>query len=175
MFGLQKPHSFAEVAQLLDETQEPVDWGGLRAQSYKLNQQEGQFDLTLEIYEASKSYCGVIKYDRNLLADAAAERLGRHFVELLQGVVADPNRPLNAYEFAPLEERAQLEAWSSGPLLPVPERLRFDECFAAAVAKQPDSTALILGDHAGPTPNWIVGPALWPVGSGTWACNPATM
>jgi amino acid adenylation domain-containing protein len=147
MFGLQNAHSFGEVKQLLGGAEESIDWGGLRAQSYELDQQEGQFDLTLEMHEGSKSFNGLLKYDRNLLADAAAERLAKHFVELLKGVVANPHRPLSDYELAPLEEREQLTAWSSGPSLPTPTRLRFDECFADVVARTPDATALVLEDR----------------------------
>jgi|GEM_PF-628416 len=145
MFGLQKPQGATEVGQLFEDAEETIEWGGLKAQAYQLDQQEGQFDLTFEVYDSPKLFSALIKYDRKLLSDDAARRLGHHFIQLLRSVIANPSRPIADYEYISPVEREQLSAWSFGTSMPPPAWLRYDECFDAAVAHHPESTAMSFG------------------------------
>lgn len=144
VFGIQKAHAFAEVAQLIDDGGE-VDWGGLRVCRYPLAQQEGQFDLSLELEEGSQGFECVLKYDRNLLSPEAAARFLRHYRGLLAGVAADPHRPLDRYPLADTEERQTLDRWSRGDDLPPPRHQTYDLVFADTVAAHAGRTALVHG------------------------------
>ena len=58
MFGVQKPQQFSEVMRLFNEDAESIDWGGLEVHPFHLNQQEGQFDLTMDLFETTDSFWG---------------------------------------------------------------------------------------------------------------------
>lgn len=148
VFGWQKSHAFSEVAHLLDANGETVAWGGMRAQSFPLKQQEGQFDLTFEVHEGAKSLGCVLKYDRNLLSDTAAERLLQHYIQLLQKIVADPTLPIESYQFVDPAEKSELLSQSQGEALPPVVSQRFDTIWHQSVKSHSDSTALIFEDSS---------------------------
>ncbi len=151
MFGMQKPHAFAEVSQLLECDEQCIEWGSLKARAYQMHQQEGQFDLTVELYEGSKSYSCILKYDRNLLSDAAAERCLQHYVMLLRGIVADPHLPVDSYTILTDDEAQQIAAWSRGPALvaaQAPREERMDRLFEQNASKFGLRTALLFEDES---------------------------
>jgi amino acid adenylation domain-containing protein len=148
VFGWQKSHAFSEVAHLLDASGETVAWGSMRAQSYPLKQQEGQFDLTFEVHEGAKSLGCVLKYDRNLIADDAADRLLNHYIELLSAVVADPTLPIDQYQFVGSKEQAGLMECSRGDDLPTVDSTRLDDIWRRSVETHPQARALIFEDHS---------------------------
>ena len=114
VFGLQKPHAFAEISALMSGNAPAIKWGSLVAQAYPLRQQEGQFDLTMELYEGTDSFNCVLKYDRNLLSDEAAKRFTSHYFNLLRAVIDNPYSDLSSYPLTSLEEQQQLLQWSRG-------------------------------------------------------------
>jgi len=142
VFGWQKSHAFSEVAHLLDADGETVDWGGMRAQSYPLTQQEGQFDLTLEVHEGAKSLGCVLKYDRNLMTDDAASRVLEQYIQLLDGITTDPQRSINHFDLHTPAEQLRLQQWSTGQPLAAPSRLRLDDIWSDTVQSHPHSLAL---------------------------------
>ncbi|HBJ36748.1 MAG TPA: hypothetical protein DDZ51_18730, partial [Planctomycetaceae bacterium] len=148
VFGWQKSHAFSEVAHLLDASGETVSWGSMRAQSYPLKQQEGQFDLTFEVHEGAKSLGCVVKYDRNLMSDAAADRLLNHYIELMKAVVADPTLLIDQYNFIDSIENDELISCSHGDELPVVTSKRMDDIWQASVDAYPQATALIFEDQS---------------------------
>lgn len=113
LFGLQKPQQFQEVVRLFDEDTGHIDWGGLDVHPFELNQQEGQFDLTLEMFETTDSFLCTLKYDVDLFRPETAEQIGRHFVQLAEAIVENPNRSLDDYEMTPEDERRRIASFGS--------------------------------------------------------------
>ena len=68
----------------------PTDFGGLELHPFPIEQQEGQFDLTMELSERGDRIGGSIKYSTDLFEAATAHQLAAHYVELLQAAVAAP-------------------------------------------------------------------------------------
>ena len=114
MFGLQKPQQFSQAARLFDADAGHADWGGLDVQPYDLPQQEGQFDLTLEMFEANDSFLGTLKYDTDLFRPETAARMAQHYLRLAESIVADPHRPLAEYELLPDSEQDLIRSFA-GP------------------------------------------------------------
>ena len=98
MFGVQKPQQFSEVMRLFNEEAEAIDWGGLEVHPFHLNQQEGQFDLTMDLLETTDSFWGALKYDPQLFDRETIERMARHFVHLAEGIAQDPGRAITDYD-----------------------------------------------------------------------------
>ncbi|MFI6024815.1 condensation domain-containing protein [Amycolatopsis magusensis] len=90
-----------------------IDYAGLRVSGFEVPQQEGQFDLTLELTRSAASVRGVLKYDTDLFDQGTIERLGRHFVALIRAAIADPDQPVSAFSLVDPDERARLLAFSN--------------------------------------------------------------
>src|SRR5207248_10767981 len=88
-----------------------------------------------------------ITYDPDLFDATTIERMVGHLQVLLDGIAAEPDRPLAELTLLTEDERHQvLVAWND-TALDVPAAT-FPELFEAQVARSPDATALVFGDHA---------------------------
>ncbi len=145
MFGVQKPQQFSEVMRLFDEDAEAIDWGGLEVHPFQLNQQEGQFDLTMDLFETTDSFWGALKYDPELFDRETVERMARHFVHLAEGIAQDPSRAITDYDLSPAEERFAIQAFcESGPRVAVSNE-RVHRLFEQQAARSPRQIALVCG------------------------------
>src|SRR5260370_5819770 len=84
-----------------------------------------------------------ITYDPKLFDAATIERMAGHLQVLLEGIAADPNRPLAELALLGEDERHRvLVEWNDTDLA-VP-RTTLPELFAEQVARTPDATALVV-------------------------------
>jgi amino acid adenylation domain-containing protein len=67
-----------------------AEFAGLWLEPFSIPQQEGQFELSLELAESEGVFHGAIKYDANLFAASAIRQLGNHYLTLLEAVVSSP-------------------------------------------------------------------------------------
>lgn len=111
---------------------------GLRATPLRVNRTTSQFDLTLLLKETPEGIEGAFEYSTDLFDAATVERMGRHFRNLLDAIVADPSAVLCDIDFlTPEERRAQgIQA------LPVIEAVDPVAEFEEAVRKHPDKPAI---------------------------------
>lgn len=115
-FDVQRLHSFGELAELFipGRSGAAVDFGGLSVQAYPMSQQEGQFDLSLQMIEVEDILPGSFKYNTDLFDAATIHRLVEHFKRLLAAISANPNQSLAAYPLVTDGERNQiLTEWNS--------------------------------------------------------------
>lgn len=141
MFGLQKPR-FGDAARLFNESSEAVDIGGWQVHPYDLKQQEGQFDLTLELFETEDSFLGLLKYDTELFSTETAERLSGQYVRLAESIVDSPNRPVSQYDLLTEEDRKQLTFFSAGKPLELSAHQTVLDAFAQQVSRHGHKTAI---------------------------------
>jgi acyl transferase domain-containing protein/acyl carrier protein len=78
-----------------DHPQGPFQLGGLSMEPFPLPQQEGQFELELEMAESDGALGGRFKYDADLFDRVSIARLARVFGALLEVLAAQPDRPLS--------------------------------------------------------------------------------
>lgn len=92
MFNLLSRQTLKDVIDLLYPFEKPpiVDFGGLKATSCPLNQQEGQFDLTLECIDYGDHMLGLLKYCTDLFSQKDAETFAEAFCAKLKTALADP-------------------------------------------------------------------------------------
>ena len=70
--------------------------GELEIRNFRIDYAFSQFDLSLHLYEQAEGYVGRFEYSTELFDGATVEKISADFMELLQAVVADPNRPVAA-------------------------------------------------------------------------------
>jgi amino acid adenylation domain-containing protein len=125
----------------------PRQWGALVLEPYGLQQQEGQFDLTLEVADLGDELCGRMIYNRDLFYPATVRRMVDSFLALLASIIAAPYQPLTELPMLSPAERRLLAEWS-GRLTGPPQDLRVQDLIAACVSADPDAEAVVFaGDR----------------------------
>lgn len=147
MFGLQKPHDFSEAMIALDDAEKSIDWGGLRASAFAFDQQEGQFDLTLEMYETASTFLGVLKYDTDLLDRESGQLLASRYEHLARQVVENPEQTVDDFDLLTIEDRRRLEMLTTLPPAEACFHSRLEEVFTRQAAKTPDAVAIVCEEE----------------------------
>jgi amino acid adenylation domain-containing protein len=147
VFGLQKPQQFSQASRLVDAEAGQADWGGLEVRHYDLPQQEGQFDLTLEVFDTNEAFLGTLKYDTDLFRPETAARMAQHYLRLAESIVEDPHRALTDYELLPDAEQELIRSFAMPPAVAVPADARVHRLFEAQVARAPDRLAAADDDQ----------------------------
>jgi condensation domain-containing protein len=91
-----------------------VDYAGIRLSAFDVPQQEGQFDLTLEVVRDQKSIRCALKYDTDLFDAATIRRLAEHYRLMIRAVAADPGQRVAGVPLVDDTERARLLAFATG-------------------------------------------------------------
>ncbi|MCJ7721509.1 condensation domain-containing protein, partial [Candidatus Bathyarchaeota archaeon] len=152
MFNLLNRQTLGEVADLLfrDKSralaEESIDFGDLKMKPFPMDQEEGQFDLTLEIINNNHSLTGLLKYSTDLFEEETIARMASHFEILLQSIVADPSRRL--YDLPLLqdsERRTLLQEWNQ-TAVDYTQEACLHTLIEKQVEKTPDVAAVIYKD-----------------------------
>jgi amino acid adenylation domain-containing protein len=116
-----------------------IDLPGLQLSGLGTTARTARYDLLLSAREHGDEIWGYLEYSTDLFDKPAAERMVGHFVALLEGAAADPQRRLSDLPMLSAAERAQLAA----PPVPVHCETRpLHRLFEAAVARNPHAVAL---------------------------------
>ncbi len=100
------------------------------------------FDLSVEVEERADGLSGRFVYDRGLFEPATIRQLARHWPLLLEGMVAQPERPVGQLELLAEPERRQLlEQWSAGGA--VPDGPTVEELIETRARTRPDAVAVV--------------------------------
>jgi amino acid adenylation domain-containing protein len=146
MFGLQKPHS-GDVAQLFNHEGGSVRMGDWQVFPFQLRQQEGQFDLTLEMFESGDSFLGLLKFDSEMFAAETAERMTAQYIQLADRISLDPSLPVSQYQLLGRRESERVVAFSNGDPLPESELTTAHEIVHRQAERTPTAVALVCGNR----------------------------
>ncbi|NEP55457.1 MAG: amino acid adenylation domain-containing protein [Symploca sp. SIO2G7] len=123
------------------------DWGGLRLEPFVIPQQEGQYDVTLDIMETTQSLFGIFRYNTNLFDATTMARIAGHFQNLLAAIVSNPQQQVGLLPLLSEREKQQLiYDWNT-------TQTEYDlsrclhQLFEAQVEKTPDAIALVFEDE----------------------------
>ncbi|MEU5018279.1 non-ribosomal peptide synthetase [Streptomyces angustmyceticus] len=118
---------------------------GLHSEALRTGMDGAQFDLTLVLQEAPDTFRGQLSYSTDLFERATAERMARHFQNLLARVVDAPKERLSALDMLSAADRHQLlKEWNgTGHPLPLDSVPALFEKQAAAT---PDAPAVVHED-----------------------------
>jgi aspartate racemase len=147
LFALQRPQMLADVVNLLsgDENQNTLDWGGLRLEPFDLAQQEGQFEISLELMETGQSIYALLKYQTDLFDAETIAGLSRHYCNLLEEIVDDSDRPVCDLPLADDDERRGVLATFNQTDTAYPREQTIHRLFEIRAERHPDHVALVFG------------------------------
>ncbi|UFH49859.1 non-ribosomal peptide synthase/polyketide synthase [Pseudomonas sp. KNUC1026] len=122
--------------------------GGLSIRGLGRDTHTAQLDLTLDVGESPEGFSASLIYATDLFDATTAQRLASHWLQLLEAVVAEPQRRLSAQSMLAVEEtRATFAAWN-----PQPASFEITQCIHQRITEQamlnPEAIAATLdGEH----------------------------
>ncbi|MFL9906608.1 MupA/Atu3671 family FMN-dependent luciferase-like monooxygenase [Paraburkholderia sp. RL17-337-BIB-A] len=142
----QKPQADNWLMDLLvhSAAQRRVNLGGMLLEPYQLAQQEGQFDITLEVMEYEGLVCA-LKYDRDLFEPATIERLAQHYRTLLESILEDAGKPIGELAILPAQELVALLADVHLTADDSQREQCMHQTYEARAARVPKEIALVCG------------------------------
>jgi amino acid adenylation domain-containing protein len=119
---------------------------GLSVKPIEIESEAAKFELTLSMRETREGLVGTFEYNTDLFDQASMTRMVRHFEQLLEGVVAEPEQRITDVAMLTEDERRQLLIeWNETTSSRTTDQL-LHHLFEAQAARTPDGIALIVGD-----------------------------
>ncbi|HYM62409.1 MAG TPA: amino acid adenylation domain-containing protein [Thermoanaerobaculia bacterium] len=147
-FVLQRFHRFQELSRVvLPGDDEPaIPFADLLLEPVALAQQDGQFDLNLEMKEDEKGrLAGAWKYSADLFEPLTIERMASNFETLLNEIIAHPERPVAELRLLTAGESAAMVVEGHGREVVLPQVASVCELFEAQVARRGSAVAVSCG------------------------------
>ena len=105
--------------------------------------QMGEFDLTLEILQTSKGWLAYFKFNGQLYHHDRINRLGNHYLNLLEGIVGDPGAPVYELPLMAAAERKRMLEGFNATGSSYPKHQTVHGLFMERAQAAPDRTALV--------------------------------
>jgi len=121
-----------------------LEFGGLSLEPFPIPQQEGQFDLSLEMAEGGESLFGAFKYNTDLFNFGTIARMADHFQLLLTGIVDNPEKRLSDLPLLRKTECHQLLVEFNDTQMDYPKDKCLNQLFEAQVEQTPDNVAIVF-------------------------------
>ena len=122
-----------------------LDFSGLQAELFEIERESANFDLTLSLTESAEGLTGSLEYSADLFEHSTIARMVEHFTVLLEGIIADSDRPIATLPLlSASERRQQLLEWNDTKT-EYPKDHCIHQLFEAQAERAPESTALVLG------------------------------
>jgi amino acid adenylation domain-containing protein len=144
VFVLQKFKQVAGLEDLITHTESDVraEFGGLVLEPFPIPQQEGQFDLSVELAEKDGVLRGVIKYNTDLFDVSAMRRLSSNYATLLGSIVASPETSVSRLPLLGTVEREEVVGGSNATDREYAREQTVIDLIREQVALRPDSKAV---------------------------------
>ncbi|RSZ60395.1 amino acid adenylation domain-containing protein [Massilia atriviolacea] len=135
MFGVQ-----------MSDAAEELDFDGLAATPLAFAQRGAKYELSLDVTVGRARTRARLEYNTRLFERASAQRLAACYLEVLQALVSDADRPLATLCLPDQAERARLQQW--GAIAHTwPDAAPVHRLIASWARRQPDASALVCGEE----------------------------
>ena len=121
----------------------PRKLGTLALEPVVTPQQEGQFDLSLDVFESNDALSFAMKYDVELFDSATIVRMARHFENLLASALDHPEQRVSALGLLDDQERQRVLVDWNDTARPYPRDKCVHQMFEEQAAKTPDAVAVV--------------------------------
>jgi amino acid adenylation domain-containing protein len=133
---------FQVMFVLHNATSQSLELPGISMETVNVHNGTSKFDILLTYREESERPAAVIEYNTDIFREATIERMLRHFKTLLEGILADPDRPISDLPIlSEAERRQQLVEWNQTQAAK-PAQRHIVEMFERQVEQNPDAIAV---------------------------------
>ncbi|WP_416466970.1 amino acid adenylation domain-containing protein [Pseudomonas sp. LFS044] len=109
--------------------------------------QRAKFALSLDVDYAPEAISGTVEYDPGQFSPETIERLGRYWLQVLDGLLQAPERPLAELTLLDAEEQRRVIAQWNPALTDYPAERCLHTCIEAQVARAPHAIAVVAGEQ----------------------------
>ncbi|WP_404939735.1 amino acid adenylation domain-containing protein [Pseudomonas sp. JDS08PS003] len=142
-FVYQKPHQSSELIRILSPREGvPIQHQGLHLESVPFAQQEGQFEIGLEMMDIDGQLAGALKFNADLFAAPTMARMRDSLLILLQHCVSQPGTPVWSLPVVAQQDLARSSTYLQGRQITVAP-LTTAQLFEQQVARHATQAALI--------------------------------
>ncbi|WP_445305063.1 amino acid adenylation domain-containing protein [Microcoleus sp. Pol12B4] len=120
---------------------------GLNLTLLDVENQTAKVDLTLYLEEKQEEISGQFEYSTDLFDAVTIRRMAGHFLTLLQGIAANPERRIEELPLLGEKERHQLLVEWNDTRADYPSDRCIHKLFEAQVARNPDAIAVVFEDQ----------------------------
>ena len=138
---------FQVTFQLNINSRKPLNFPGLRVEDVELEHPMSKFDLSLSMTDREESMSGRLIYNADLFEASTIERMVGHFQVMLEGIVANPDRPIRELPLLTEAEKHRLLVECNDTKTDYPNNKCIHEHFEAQVEKTPDAIAVVFEDQ----------------------------
>ncbi|WP_404824747.1 amino acid adenylation domain-containing protein [Pseudomonas tussilaginis] len=126
---------------------EPLTLPGLTVEALEWDAGTAQLDLTLETQDSGHGLSAALIYASDLFEHRSIERMARHWLNLLQGIVADPQATIAGLPLLDGEEQRQIVAQWNATAATYPLDTPVHRLIEQQVRATPDAPALCMGEQ----------------------------
>ncbi|MEH2435907.1 MAG: non-ribosomal peptide synthase/polyketide synthase [Nostoc sp.] len=120
---------------------------GLTVSSLPIKGTTSRFDLTLIMQNTLTGLVGVWEYNTDLFDASTIERMTGHFVNLLEGIIANPEERISQLPLLTQPEQQKLLVEWNDTQVNYPEDLCIHQLFEKQVDSTPDAVAVVFEDQ----------------------------
>ncbi|MFJ8579614.1 amino acid adenylation domain-containing protein [Micromonospora sp. NPDC093277] len=118
------------------------DVPGLRLEPVDVESATARFDLELQVFDRPDGLTGWFEYNTDLFEPATIERMSRHLAQLVENLLAEPDRPIDQVAMLGADEERDLRLRWNDTRRDWPQPVTVPQRFAARAAATPDAPAL---------------------------------
>ncbi|WP_268624671.1 non-ribosomal peptide synthetase [Paenibacillus alvei] len=138
---------FDTIFSLEHEQQSSFHIDGLRIIPYPHSHSVAKFDLTFHAEQNEEGILCGLGFATALYARETAGRMGEHFVQLIDAIIAEPNAKLMLLNMMSLQEREQVKLVFNDTITSYPREKTIQHLFEEQAEKSPDAIAVQFGEE----------------------------
>ena len=142
---LSRAPLFDVMLILQNQTDTGMRLGAMQIETFYQHSETSKVDLTFNFSEGPAGLGLALEYNTDLFTDERIERMGAQWGTLVEGILADVDRPLGELPFIPEAESIQLAQFNDTEK-DYPAERSFADCWHDAAARFRDKTAFIAGE-----------------------------
>ena len=138
---------FQVMFALQNAPQEALTLRGLEVSREVLPSSSTRFDLELHLRAQGEGWSGLLVYSRDLFEKATIEGMGRHYVELLEGMLEEPERAVSLVPIMPESERQRIVVEWNARGVDYPRDRGIHQVFEEQAQRNPQAVAVVFGER----------------------------
>ncbi len=135
---------FQVIFAMQNAPEHPLALAGLEVSNYPLPQETIHFDLEVHFWEQEDGWSGEFLFNTNLFDRQTIERMAGHYLTLLEGSLAEPQRPVSRLPMLCETERQQLLVEWNRTEREYPRDKCIHQLFEEQVKRMPDAVAVVF-------------------------------
>ena len=139
---------FQVMFALQNASREALSLRGLEVSRRALSSSSTRFDLELHLWAQGEGWSGLLVYSRDLFEEATIEGMARHYVALLEGMLAEPERAVSEVPMMGEAERQRVVVEWNATGAEYPRERGIHEAFAEQARRRGQAIAADFGGRA---------------------------